>query len=179
MRRELLNLLGQFGIGQVLDKVRSGGGATTTALTLVVRELSGIDEVRRHLNALLGRRADVLKAARALEDLIDSARRAGDRKLQDDAQRMFDRQEMFALRLIEMTRLLATNHVTLPDALQEQARRTVTFWLTSEAGRPPRASRKEITQAVREWREWSQLADLAGRKVADVMVRAWQLAGEG
>ena len=179
VRRELLSLLGPFGVVRVLDKVHSGAAATATALTQVVRELSGIDEVRRQLNAVLGRRADVLKAARALDDLIDSARRAGDRKLQDDAQWMFDRQEMFPLRVIDMARLLATDHVTLPAALKEQARRMVTFWLTSEAGRPPRASRREITQAVGEWREWAQLADLAGRKVADVMVRAWQMAGEG
>lgn len=178
LRRELLNLLGFYGVGKLLDQLRSGVPPTATTLTRAALALSGVDEVRRHLAASLDHRADVLKAASALEDLVDSARQAGDRRLHDAAQRMLDEPAMFPLQVIEMAQLLATRHVTPPTQLHEQARDTITSWLNHEPGCHPRVSPADAARAVRDWRAWAQLTDLAGRKVAGVMVRAWQLAVE-
>lgn len=178
LRRELLTLLGSYGVGELLDQLRSGLPSNATALTRAAHDLSGVDEVSRHLAASLYRRADVLKAARALEELVDGARQAGDRSLHDAAQQMLDQPGMFPLQVIEMAQLLATRHVVPPPRLQEQARDTITSWLNDEPRRRPRVSRADATRAVGDWRAWSQLTDLAGRKVAGVMVRAWQLAVE-
>jgi len=128
--------------------------------------------------ASFDRRADVLKAARALADLLDNARRAGDRDLYDAAERILDQPAMFPLQVIEMAQLLATRSIAPPPSLQKQAQEAISTWLTATSGHRRRPSRTEAMQAVREWRAWQQLTDLAGRRVADVMVRAWQLSTE-
>jgi Dynamin family len=178
LRRELLQLLGLFGVGALLERVRAGAPAHATALTGLAHDLSGIDQVRRYIAASFDRRADVLKAARVLEDLLDEVRRAGDRDLHDVADRILDQRAMFPLRVIEMAQLLATRSSTPPPVLQEQAQQAISTWLTDPPGHRRRASRAEAIQAVREWRAWQQLTDLAGRRVAEVMVRAWQLSTE-
>jgi hypothetical protein len=179
MRRELLGLLGQYGLIKGLDHLRSGAPPHAPELTRVMRDLSGIVELRRHMTALLSRRVQVLKAARALEDLTESARQASDSSLFNIAQQMLDKPEMFPLQVIEMSRLIATNHVKLPARLHEQTRLIVDSWFNGQSELLPRATSAEAVRAVRDWRDWAQLTDLAGRKVAIVMVRAWQLAAEG
>jgi len=178
VRGELLGLLGLYGVGVLLERVRAGVPSNATALSRLAHDLSGIDEVRRHIAASFDRRADVLKAARVLEDLLAEVRRAGDRDLHDAAERILDQRAMFPLQVIEMAQLLATRSITPPPALQEQAQQAISTWLTDQPGRRRRASRTEAMQAVREWRAWQQLTDLAGRRVAEVMVRAWQLSTE-
>jgi hypothetical protein len=179
IRRELLALLGQYGVAEVLDRLRAGVPPHAAALTRAVRDLSGIDELQRQLQASLGRRADVLKAAGALDSLINGARRAGDNSLHDAAAQMMEKPEMFPLHVIEMARLLAFDHVSPPAGLREQTRRSIDFWLNPESAARPRASNAQAAAAVRDWRRWAQLTDLAGRSVAQVMVRDWQLAAEG
>ena len=155
LRHELLDLLGQYGVAEMLDRLHAGVKPHAAALTEAVRDLSGIDELQyRQLKSSLGRRADVLKAASALKDLIDGARRAGDRSLHNAAQQMFDKQVMFPLQVIEMTHLLAAKHVSPPTQLREEARLIVDFWLSPESGPRPRASRVEAARAARDWRDW-------------------------
>ena len=178
VRRELLGLLGQYGVGALLEKLRSGVPPHAAALTRAVSALSGLEDVQRQLEASLGRRADVLKAARALEDLTKSARRAGDRKIYEAAQEVLDTREMFPLQMIDVARLLGTNRVALPNRLQGRAQETLMSWLTGESTPSPRVTGGEAARAVRDWQDWAQVTDLAGRRVARVMVRAWQLAAE-
>ena len=177
--KPLITVAGQALLDHVFDRLRAGVPPHAAALTEAVRDLSGIDELQRQLQASLGRRADVLKAARALESLANGARRAGDHSLHDAAAQLLETPEMFPLKVIEMARLLAFDHVSPPAGLREQARRTIEFWLNPESAPRPRASRTEAAAAVRDWRQWAQLTDLAGRSVARVMVRDWQLAVEG
>jgi hypothetical protein len=178
VRCELLGLLGQYGVGALLEKLRSGVPPHAAALTRAVSALSGLEDVQRQLEASLGRRADVLKAARALEDLTKSARRAGDRKIYEAAQEVLDTREMFPLQMIDVARLLGTNRVALPNRLQGRAQETLMSWLTGESTPSPRVTGGEAARAVRDWQDWAQVTDLAGRRVARVMVRAWQLAAE-
>jgi Dynamin family len=169
MRRELLQLIGQYGIGEMLERIRSGTPADAASLTEVAGAASGVDEMIRQLRRSLGGRADVLKAGGALGELMDGAHDAGESGLYDAAQAMLDRPEMFPLRLITVAQQLATGAVTPPAGLVEQA------WIAVQTGLPP-TQRAEAARAAAAWRHWALLTDSAGQRVARVMVRAWQLA---
>jgi len=168
-RGELVALLGTFGIGELLEALRSDVPAHAAALTEVARAASGLDAVTARLEVVLGNRADVLKAASALEDLLGRAQAAGDRTIYGQAQQLLDRAEMFPLRLQEMARQLAGGQVRPPAGMAEEA------WLAVTVGLP-RSTPAKAAQRAGAWREWSALADTSGRNVARVMVRAWQLA---
>jgi hypothetical protein len=168
-RQELLDLLGLFGIGELLDALRTGTEPHAAALTNLAYIASGLDEVAKRLNTALDRRADVLKAAAALDELRGLAREAGDRSIEDAAQTMLDRPEMFPLRVMEMAQLLAQGQVRPPRGLIEQA------WITVQSGLPP-TTRTQAQREAAAWRQWAMLTDGKGQQLARVMVRAWQLA---
>jgi hypothetical protein len=168
-RRELLQLVGQYGLGEMLERIRSGARSDAASLTEVARAASGIEEMLRRIREFLGRRADVLQAAGALGELMDSAYEAGEYGLYDAAQTLLDRPEMFQLRLMTVAQQLASGAVTPPAGLVEQA------WIAVQTGLP-RTSRREAARASAAWKQWALLADGAGQRLARVMVRAWQLA---
>jgi hypothetical protein len=168
-RSELLGLLGQFGIGEMLEAIRSGVNPDAASLTTVARGVSGLDDMSKRLKTALGGRADVLKAAAALEDLMERARRAGDSVLHNEAQNLLDLPEMFPLRLLRLSRMLVTGDVRPPKGLVEQA------WIAVQTGLSA-TSRKQAAAEAMAWRSWSQVTDSQGQLFARVMVRAWQLA---
>ncbi|OLE23959.1 MAG: hypothetical protein AUG49_14675 [Catenulispora sp. 13_1_20CM_3_70_7] len=168
-RRELVALLGLYGIGELLDAVRGGTQAHAAALTAAARAVSGFDEMSSRLSVALGARADVLKAAVALQELTERAQESGDLDIYDAAQSLLDRPEMFSLRVLEVARQLASGQVRPPSGLADQAWVLVTMGLSA-------VSTREAARNVAAWRDWAALTDGAGRSVARVMVRAWQLA---
>jgi hypothetical protein len=168
-RGPLLDLLGLFGIGELLEAIRGGTPPDAASLTRVARRASGFDEMAARFDKAVGSRADVLKAAAALELLTDQALLVGNRDLFNDARDMLDLPGMFPLQVMEMARQMAGGRVRPPAGLIEQV------WMTIQTGLPP-ATRAEATRAVRAWREWALLADGEGRRLARVMTRAWQLA---
>lgn len=170
-RRELLQLIGQYGIGEMLERIRSGTRSDATSLTEIARAASGVDEVTRHLKVLLRRRADVLQAAGALGELMDSADAAGECGLYDDAQALLDRPEMFELQLMWAAQQLATGAVVPPDELAEEVR-------TAARSGLPRTSCREASDEAVAWKRWERVTDAAGQRLARVMVRAWNLAAE-
>ena len=165
-RNELLELLGLFGIGELLDAIRSGTPANASALSVVARRASGFDAMRERLAVSLGGRADVLKAAAILDDIGQRAWTAQDRAVYTGVQNLLDRPEMFPLRVLEMGQQLAKGRVRPPSGLVEQA------WITVQTGLPP-ATAAEARAAIAAWKEWALLTDSAGRRVAWVMERAW------
>jgi Dynamin family len=171
-RQELLDLLGLFGIAELLSAIRSGTAPHAAALTAVARAISGIDDMTARLRHALGERADVLKAAAALDELIARAREAGDHSVHDRAQTLLDRKEMFPLRIMEMAQYLANNRVRPPAGLAEEA------WIAVTTGLP-RVTPREAAIRAAAWREWAGLTDAVGQWVARIMVRAWQLAVRG
>jgi hypothetical protein len=171
MRTELLDLLGQFGVGTMLDRIRSGTRPDVVSLTREAAAASGVAAMSAQIRRSLDSRSDVLKASGVLEELMDSAYDAGDRSLYDAAQSMLDRPEMFPLKVIGMGRQLATGEVKPPAGLIEQA------WITVQTGLP-RTTKAEAARAAAEWKQWAELTDGAGQRLARVMVRAWQLAAE-
>jgi Dynamin family len=171
MRAELLALLGFFGMNEALNRQRAGVRAGATELNALAAAASGIGEVHRQLETSLYGHADLLKAAGVLDALRQAAMAAGDDKINDHAQRMLDEPAMFPLRVVEMAQILAAGEVLLPRLLQEQVRRAV------QTGLPPVTSAEADRQAG-QWRAWERLADADGRRIARVMVRAWQLTAD-
>jgi hypothetical protein len=170
-RRELVALLGLFGIGVVLDELRDGKPATAMQITQIALEASGFSEMRSKLRIQLGSRADVLKSGAQLNRLLDKAQAAGERDVFNAAQQLLDRPEMFELKVFGLATLLASGRVKPPAGLADQA------WILLTTGLP-RVSSDDAAVRAREWREWAMLTNLEGQKVARIMVRAWQLAAQ-
>jgi hypothetical protein len=171
-RRELVALLGLFGIGTVLDELREGAPATSTKITEIALEASGFKGMRESLRIQLGSRADVLKSGAQLNILLDKAQAAGEWDIFNDAQKLLDRPEMFELKVFGLAKLLASGRVKPPPGLADQA------WILLSTGLP-RVSGQEAAGKAREWREWAMLTNLEGKALARVMVQAWQLAAQG
>ncbi|WP_250037641.1 dynamin family protein [Paractinoplanes maris] len=168
-RHELMGLLGCYGIGELMEVLRSSPRADVRVLTQVAREASGYDQMERRLRMTLGSRADVMKAGATLQELMDCAYYVGDWNVYGAAQELLDRPEMFPLHLLDISRQLASGRVKPPPGLAEQA------WVAVTVGLAP-VRPKEAAMHVAQWRSWSSLTDNAGRAVARVMIRAWQLA---
>jgi hypothetical protein len=169
-RKELVDLLGLFGIGALLDELRRGAPGTAAEMTRIALRVSGFDQMNSQLRVQLGARSDILKAGAQLQILLEKARAARDREVFNAAQVLLDRPEMFELRLFGLAKQLASRRVEPPPDLAQQA------WVLLSTGLPSATSR-EAGQRAAEWREWALLADGEGQSVARVMIRAWQLAG--
>ena len=170
-RCELIGLLGRYGVGELLEALRSGTSADAVALSGIAREASGFDLMEGRLRMTLGSRADVMKAGATLQELMDCAYYVADWETYGAAQELMDRPEMFPLQLLDVGRQLASGRVKPPSGLAEQAWVAVTVGIS--AVRP-----KEAAARIAEWRYWSSFTDNAGRAVARIMVRAWQLAAD-
>ena len=173
IRRELLHLLGLYGVGELLERIQGGIRRDATSLRAVIQAASGFEAVITHMRTALRGRTDALKAAGALGDLVDSAYRAGERALYDEAITMLERPAMLPVKLIDVAQQLAAGRVRPPARLRKQA------WLAARNGGLPACSRTEAARAAGDWKSWAMLTDGAGQRVAQVMVRAWALAATG
>jgi predicted GTPase len=172
LRKQLVDLLGLFGIGALIEELRGGAPPAAAEMTRIARRVSGFDRMDRALRIHLGERSDVLKAGAQLHTLMGRAQAAGDRGVYSAAQALLDRPEMFELQLFSLAKPLASGRVRPPAGLVEQA------WIVLSTGLPA-VTGQEAARRVREWREWSLLTDGEGQSFARVMVRAWQLAAQG
>jgi hypothetical protein len=173
IRRELLALLGLYGVGELLERIQGGLRRDATSLRAVIQSASGFEAVMTYLRTALRDRTDALKAASALGDLVDNAHRAGERALYDEAIIMLERPAMLPVKLIEVAQQVSAGRVRLPLRLRQQV------WLAARNGGLPACSPAEAARATGDWRSWAMLADGAGQQVAQVMVRAWALAATG
>lgn len=171
-RHDLVKLLGLYGIGALVEELRGGAPATAAEMTRLALAVSGFKQMNSQLRVQLGARSDVLKAGAQLHNLMDKAHAAGDRDIYSAAQELLDRPEMFELKVFGLARQLASDRVTPPPGLAEQA------WMLLSTGLASVTS-EEAARNAADWREWALLTDEKGRSVARVMVRAWQLAAEG
>ena len=172
LRKQLVDLLGLFGIGALIEELRSGVPATAAEMTRIALRVSGFDRMNHLLRIQLGERSDVLKAGTQLHILLGRAQAVGDRGVYSAAQALLDRPEMFELQLFSLAKQLASGRVRPPTGLVEQA------WIVLSTGLPA-VTGKEAARRVREWREWSLLTDNEGRSFARVMIQAWALAAQG
>lgn len=171
-RRELVELLGLYGIGTMLDELRAGAPATAAHMTRIALAASGFEEMSKRLRVQLGSRSDVLKSGSQLNILMANALAAGELDIYDAAQALLDKPEMFELKVFGLAKLLAAGRLNLPPRLD------VEVWTLLSTGLPT-VSGKDAADRVREWREWAMLTDGEGQTVMRIMVRAWQLAAQG
>ncbi len=171
LRRELVRLLGLFGIGALLEELRGGAPGTAAEMTRIALHVSGFDEMYRRLSIQLGSRSDVLKSGAQLHALLEKAQAARDMDIFNEVQALLDRDEMFDLKVFGLGKQLASGRVKPPPGLAEQA------WFLLSTGLP-RVTPQEAARKVRDWREWEMQADTEGKSVVRIMVRAWQLAAK-
>jgi len=171
-RMELVQLLGLFGIGALLENLQGGAPATATEMTRIALQVSGFDEISNWLRFQLGSRASAMKARAHLQILLEKAQAAREPEFYDCAQALLDRPEMFELQVFRLAGRLAAGRVKPPPGLAEQ------IWILLSTGLPA-VSGREAAQQASEWREWAMLADSESQSAARVMVRAWQLAAQG
>ena len=189
-RQELLDLLGLYGIRLCVGWI-DGGRTGAPELREELARLTGIGELRKFLNDLFARRADVLKAANALADLERIAADAGP----DDAE--------WLDRAVERTRLdpamqsLATTwayakatsrRADLPDELSADLRRValgrgVADMLGQPEGADVEALRAAAAKASARWRRFANEGGASEQQhIADVMCQQyaalWQLASD-
>lgn len=169
LRGELMDLIGLFGIMEMLDAIRSGVRADSPTLTTIARKISGLDEVKKRLHDALAARTDVLKAGAALQMLQAAAHRARDSAVYDRAEALLDQPAMFPLQLLKLSKALVSGDVRPPQGLIEQA------WIAVQSGLRP-GSASEASREAAQWRMWARTTDVRGQRFAQIMIRAWQLA---
>jgi predicted GTPase len=76
-REELLARFGLYGVRTSVRLIRLGGAGSATELATQLRDVSGIEDLRRLLMSLFGQRRDVLKARAALASLDSIVRSHG------------------------------------------------------------------------------------------------------
>ena len=172
IRRELLHLLGLYGVGELLERIQGGIRRDAASVRAVIQAASGFEAVITHVRTALRGRTDALKAASALGDLVDSAYWS-ERALYDEAITTLERPAMLPVKLIDISQQIAMGQVRPPARLRVQV------WLAARNGGLPACSPAEAARGAGEWKSWAMLVDAAGQQVAQVMVRAWALAATG
>ncbi len=76
-REQLLDRLGLYGVRTSVRLIRLRAASSATELAAQLRDISGVEELRRLLTSLFGSRRDVLKARAALSSLEAIQRRLG------------------------------------------------------------------------------------------------------
>jgi serine/threonine protein kinase len=183
IRRELLDVLGVCGISYARE-LNQAGELTVIGLTRRLREVSGIEEVRREIDGLQ-QRADALKAARGLAELEQASYRGpGLSFLRDRVESLRFEPRMHVLDLVQALERCVADDIELPDELLAELERLVTA--PSPGGRlgiAGNAEGAELTRAAlakfQSWKmfENSGRASPAARRIADVVMRSLHLIG--
>jgi hypothetical protein len=170
-RRRLLDLLGVYGVQTAIALAESGEPFTSVTLSRHLRELSGIDELRKQI-AGLQLRSDALKADAALSELESLSWRYH----LEDLRNQVDRQRLDApvLELMRVFDRCVSGEIELePGRLQELEQlltgRTMAERLGLEVAAPASDLRAVATRRAREWRTWAGggLASFQGQLVAN------------
>lgn len=194
-RDRLLRLLDLFGIARCLDLIAAGeSGASALGATL--RELSGIERIRRLLAEAFEDRADLLKAHAALTALDRISWQSADevattealRSLRDDVERLRLRPGMHRLHeLWALERAHAPVEETIvrrrgiPDELKADlaclARgNSVPTRLGLDETAPPEALAAAALAGTRRWQEFKGGAmALQDQQIAEVAIRSYTL----
>ena len=169
-RTRLVGLLGLFGVGELLAAVRDGSARTAGDLSDRAEQLSGVGRLRDVLRTTVVRQADIKKAGAALQVLGDAAGMTGGTAwLGDHVEALSDSEALFPVRTLTAAAWVASGQVRPPDLLAMEV-------ATAAAGALGSVDRGTAAERAGAWRSWRLFADGAGRHVADVMIRAWQLA---
>jgi hypothetical protein len=172
-RARLLDLLGLYGIGELLKRIRKAPQLAAGALCDHALQLSGVDDLHQILSKIVIPRSDVLRASTAAHGLSEAATMPGATSwLADRVQALSDSDILFPVRVLAAAAWVASGRVKPPAPLMAQ----VTAAALNSLGHVDRAT---AAHHVAAWRSWRMFADGPGQHTADIMVRAWQLAVSG
>ncbi|MBV9820146.1 MAG: protein kinase [Solirubrobacterales bacterium] len=167
----VLRLLGRAGIERALELADSGDPFNLVSLNRRLRELCGIDELRKQIDGVQ-LRTDALKADRALTELESVSWRHHLADLRNQIDRM--RIDNPLLELMRLFDRCASGQVELDDGrLEELERLLIGRTLPDRLGLGPSASpddvRRAATRRARGWRTWAGggLASFQGQQVAN------------
>jgi hypothetical protein len=165
-----MHALGRYGIDRALELADSGDPFSSISLNRRLRELSGIDELRKQIDGLQ-LRTDALKAETALTELESISWRFQLTELRDRIDRM--RFEAPLLELMKLFDRCATGEIELEDErLAELERllvgRTLPERLCLDGLPTAEDIRAAAIQRARSWRTWAGggLASFQGQQVA-------------
>jgi hypothetical protein len=165
-----VGMLGLFGLGELLAAVRDGTARTAGDLSDRAVQLSGVGRLRDVLMTTVVRHADIQKAGAVLRVLGDAAGiEGGAAWLGEEAQALSDSEALFPVRTLTAAAWVASGRVRPPGALASEV-------AAAAAGALGSVDRSTAVERAGAWRSWKLFADGAGQHVADVMIRAWQLA---
>jgi predicted GTPase len=176
-REGLLARLGLYGVRTSMRLIRLGAATTSSELAERLREVSGIDELRRLLTTLFAERSDVLKARAALAALDALLREHGDARTEHLAGEL-ERVVASAHELVEAQVLTAVRGGLVPlrpveaeevDRLLGQPGATLAEKLAVEPGQ----ERAGILAAIERWRARAEspISSRATVEVAAAVVR--------
>ena len=167
----VLGLLGRYGVERALELAGSGDPFNLVSLNRRLRELSGIDELRKQIDGVQ-LRTDALKADRALTELESVSWRHQLVDLRNRIDRM--RLETPLLALMRLFERCASGQIELgDDRLAELEHLLTGRTLPERLGLGPAASHDDIrtaaTRQARGWRTWAGggLASYQGQQVAN------------
>jgi hypothetical protein len=169
-RERLLGLLGQYGVRLALELADSGDPFNQVTLARRLREMSGIDELRKQIDGIQ-LRADPLKADAALIDLESLSWRYQLTELRNQIDRI--RLDAPVLELMRMFDRCASGQIELDEGQLEELEQLLTGRTMAERlGLEPLAAENELravaTQRARRWKTWAGggLASYQGQQVA-------------
>jgi predicted Ser/Thr protein kinase len=180
-RRTLFDHLGLFGLERAFE-LAAADQLTGVGLARRIRELSGIDLLRKHMDGF-DQRTDALKAEAALKALDDLSSR--DRRLgfvRDEVQRVRDEPAMHVLELFGALDNCAVRRVRLREGMMHELDRLVTgHSLTRRLGLADDASTAELRRVAfarhRVWKafEVNPSTSAAAGHVAFAVSRFYQI----
>jgi hypothetical protein len=169
-RDRLLELLGGYGVRRTLELAETSS-LTGIAIVQRLRELSGIEELRKHIDALQ-LRADALKADAALAELESLSWKYRLTDLRNRVDRL--RLQEPVLELMGQFDRCANGEVELGEGMLDELERLLTGRTAAERlglepGAPPERQRRVAIERSLAWRAWagSGLAGFEGEQVAD------------
>ncbi len=170
-RDRLFGLLGRYGVRLALELADSGDPFNLVALVRQLRELSGIDELRKQIDGVQ-LRSDALKADAALTDLESLAWRHQLAELRNRIDRL--RLDAPVLELMRLFDRCATGEIELDEGKLEELEQLLTGRTMPERlGLGPLSSQSDLRSVAikraRAWRTWAGggLASFQGQQVAN------------
>ena len=167
----VLRLLGRYGVALAFELADSGDPFNVVSLNRRLRELSGIDELRKQIDGVQ-LRTDALKADRALIELESLSWRHQVVDLRNQVDRM--RLDTPLLELMRLFDRCASGQIELDEGKLSELEQLLTgrtmperLGLGAEAGADE--VRKVATRRARSWRTWAGggLASFQGQQVAN------------
>jgi serine/threonine protein kinase len=170
-RERLLGLLGRYGVRLALELADSGDPFNLVTLARRLRELSGIDELRKQIDGIQ-LRADALKADAALTDLQSLSWRFRLPELRNRVDRL--RLDAPLLELMRMFDRCASGQIELDESrIEELAQLLTGRTLAERLGLAPLASEGDLRHVAiaraRNWRTYAGggLASFQEQQVAN------------